>query len=753
MGILDWLKDQTTQSQPGRTGRAVYLDYDFSFGSFQVASTNTPVDPPANARWYGPGVEVKVGTLTLPGGMVYVGQGLQSSMGWIEPSLIDPTLRVNRKNPDRSGQYVNYWAAYHSIPPTARGAYLNWLADGRRDPSIPVGYVLLFIYGLERRVLVDIAADTSLSTELPAIRAEMTVLLERYGSRHASLTSRATEFIGLIDLMSDDTTMDFTADPPPLRSPTWTVPMRLRIGLGQLAARRQPIPAGWALAWGWYDPEIRLQTAATRCPVQFARLFAIRYRETYGDGFVVRPGKRRITFHYRPGNFGLSGGTLHLDDIPDVFDLKGPERKLSFLFSQVNTELDLYSRWIGRYHGQAGRLAALARLPPVLVDDSFDAVKRFRSWANDQLSGEPSATVEGSAVIGTWLIASSGRLSKPESTLLARLLDHLGFGIEPDVRFGGPPLALDGPVVLFRLDESGSPDPTPAYVAATVLGHLVAAVIGADRTRTARDVPAVTARISTSLALSVGERARLAAHLAWLWPTGIKLTGLKKRLDVLDHHERTFIGDVLIDIATAHLAVSPAVVTMLLKVFRLLGLDQESVPSRLHASMTGQRSSHALVRAADAREPARDPGFALDPATIQQRWSDTEAVSDLLGSIFEESGDDRGRPFAPMVTPSDHEPTPSENGSAASHAPDNGTPNDLTFPGFDLAHSRLLHELLSRDVWMRADFNDLATRHHLMPEGALDVLNEAAFEAAEEPLIEGDDELRINRHAVQELVT
>ncbi|PZS39501.1 MAG: hypothetical protein DLM62_07940, partial [Pseudonocardiales bacterium] len=54
--------------------------------------------------------------------------------------------------------------------------------------------------------------------------------------------------------------------------------------------------------------------------------------------------------------------------------------------------------------------------------------------------------------------------------------------------------------------------------------------------------------------------------------------------------------------------------------------------------------------------------------------------------------------------------------------------------------------------WSRADFAELAARHGVMPSGALDLINEVAMEAAGEPVIEGDDELIVNDHALRELL-
>lgn len=300
VGLFDRLTRKPTSFQSRQASRTLYVDYDFSLGLFQWTSGNEPVEPPTDATWYGPGEEVEVAGFSLPGGMIYVGQYLPSPTGLIEPSLIVPTRRVNRKNPDRTGQYMHSWPTYGSMARTSRGAYLEWLAEGRRNPSTSAAYALLFMAGLERRVLVDIAEDDALTGELPAIRAEMVALLDTYGDRDYLLQTRATEFVNLIDLMTDDLSKDDVGEPPPLVARTWVVPPGLRIGLGRFAARKQPIPAEWALAWGWYNPEIPQRAPMTRCTDAFSRLFPIRYRERFGDGLVVRPGKRGVTFYYRP---------------------------------------------------------------------------------------------------------------------------------------------------------------------------------------------------------------------------------------------------------------------------------------------------------------------------------------------------------------------------------------------------------------------------------------------------------------------
>lgn len=740
VGLFDRLTRKSTSFRWKQSSAARFIEYDFSFGSFQWPSRTTtstaPVLAERDARWYGPGDSVEVAGLRLPGGMIYVGNTLPSARGWNEPSLIVPGRRADLRKPDRGGQQMYYRLGYESMARSSRGAYLEWLAEGRRNPATSASYPFLFLCGLERRVLVDIAEDDALLAELPAIRAEAQALLDLYGDRDYHFATRAGNFVSLVDLMGDDLAGEVIGEPPPLGVRTWEVPLALRIGLGRFVARRQPIPAAWALSWGWHHPEIPQWMPMLRCTAEFARMFPIRYREAFGDGLLVRPGKRAVAFHYHPANSTLGGGSVELPGIPDVFHHRGPAGKLLAVVAQASTDLDAYSRWTGDRPERRRRLPALARLPAPLIDDSVEEIRRFRGWVNGQLAGAGTAVLPGSALIAQWQLSGPDRpvrpvrpdrLTKPDATFLAYLLGHLGFGIEPDVRFGGQPIAAQRPAVLFRL-EGAAPgsDSTvsAAYSAATVLAQLAAAVNGASAADGVADGNP-SDRIASLLRLSGPERARLDAHATMLANTDVTLTGLTKRLDALGDAGRAAIGEMLLALVTGASNVSPARVTMLMKIYRTLKLDPATVPGRLHARMTEARPSPArdpvLVRPGGAAEPgfrlpsedrpAASPAgheVALDHDAVRQRLADSEAVAALLGDIFAEP-DDRAVP--PAAAPG---PAPAADGAS---------PDDVAFPGLDLAHSRLLRDLAARDGWARAEFDALAGRYHLMPDGALDSLN------------------------------
>jgi hypothetical protein len=59
---------------------------------------------------------------------------------------------------------------------------------------------------------------------------------------------------------------------------------------------------------------------------------------------------------------------------------------------------------------------------------------------------------------------------------------------------------------------------------------------------------------------------------------------------------------------------------------------------------------------------------------------------------------------------------------------------------------------MTRQVWTRADVEDLAATRGLLPDGALDAINEAALDLSGEPLCEGADPILINSYALEEML-
>jgi hypothetical protein len=61
------------------------------------------------------------------------------------------------------------------MTPDQRKNYLDWLIGGRSDPEVELGYVFIYFYGLERRVVVD-------QRNLDEVADELMRLIPIYGA-------------------------------------------------------------------------------------------------------------------------------------------------------------------------------------------------------------------------------------------------------------------------------------------------------------------------------------------------------------------------------------------------------------------------------------------------------------------------------------------------------------------------------------------------------------------------------------------
>jgi TerB N-terminal domain/TerB-C domain/Tellurite resistance protein TerB len=694
-----------------------------------------------DSAWIPAGQPAHAGGYSIPGGFVYAGSGLAAEKGGMpEPALINPGLPVDPRVPDYAGAQMGYWPSYSAISPGCRAAYLHWLLDGRSTPGAYIGYVFLYYYGLERRLLVDSQRSPTARAEHPALVLEVERLLRIYGA-NPSFSGYAENLLRFLSLAGGP--RRYLSAPP--QQEGWELPFELRLGLGQLAADARPVPAAWALAWLRLHPAAWLRTPATRCPDEFDELFTRRYREQYGDGMTLGRSGPRLRATYRPANPGIISQDLSAGQrIPDVGNAEAPLVKLRELANGVCTELDAYSRYLGRHPSAAGSAGALALLPSELERPASAATQALVNWARSSLERADHATVSAADLLAHWSAASAGNGSpKGDAELLTRALERFGVGMEPDVRFGGPALAAHTHVVLFRRAPEIITASSAEYAAAATLTELGSAVALADGRLADAERTVIEQRIMGRPGLGEDERRRLHAHFTRVTADPPSPASLRKYVSLLPAALRQDAGDLLLAVALADGSVDRAEVTRVNRYFDALGLERPELGSG--PAMPGAEDLTPLRTAG-----APSPGYAipqpppkekpvgaavtLDPELIKARLAETERAASFLAEIF--TGED----------------TSSFSALAAPAAPDEPRGENPGPPGLDAAHRSFLVRLAQQPSWRRSEVDSIAAEFGLMPDGALEIVNEAAFEAAGEPACEGSDPVEINSDAVKEIL-
>lgn len=685
------------------------------------ASFRVPAAPKGfgAASWIPAGASVDVSGVSIPGGLVYVGTELKTPSGLNDPCLIDPSKSVASRG-DYTERQMGYWPSYSDIPASARRAYLNWLADGKKDPEADIGYVFIFFYGLERRAILDAAKDDAAKADWPIIAAELRRLLDIYGEKSGSFRSYAGSLLDWVSLAEHPEKAYLK--PIPSFPKSYELPLYIRVALGQTAVDKAPVPAQLALAWAKLDPTAYLRTPATRCGDEFDKLFIRKYQEAFGEGMVLPRNRTKLKLVHRPASAGFRGYDelrLNFGETPDITVLTAPIKKLQQVVEAATKELEPYSRFVGKNPEARHALEGLLQLPATLWPEG--AQKAL--LALKVRMGEGMVSISFQDLLAS--LDAKTALTKDKTLALARALESLNIGIEPDVLGGAKLPKPEEKVVLFAVPpgEAASRS-TPTYQAAALTLQLASAVAVADGEFTVEEMGHLRAQVQSWTHLTPNHIRRLLAHLRLLMTAPASLTALKKKLEPLDVAAKETIAAFMTTVAQSDGMVSPTEVKMLEKVYKALGIEPKKVFSDVHAVAAGAAPT------ASAAAKVEEAGFKLDPARIAALQKDTEAVSAMLSSIFKEE-----EQLVPAMVEADPEV----------EAPPPG------LLGLDEAHSALARLLLSRPEWTREELSDAAADLDLMVDGAIETLNEAAYDKHEVPFAEGEDPVTVNPELLEKM--
>ena len=242
-------------------------------------SGNSEVRPSGEAAaiWHGPGRPLTVNGHDLRDGMVYTGTAA-GHWGHFDDCVINPSLAIS---PRQAGP-LDYWPSYTRIGPEGRNAYLGWLSTGRKEPGIDIGYVFLFFYGLERRLILDSPPEAEVSALLDELRR----LRGLYGEHH-SFDEASERLIDVASLMRGPPDTPYVPDP---QADFRSMPLPLQVAVARDVAAKRPLQFDAAamsllsLREAWPLP----YHVSGLGRVVFLQLFRLRFEKAYPSGFPLK---------------------------------------------------------------------------------------------------------------------------------------------------------------------------------------------------------------------------------------------------------------------------------------------------------------------------------------------------------------------------------------------------------------------------------------------------------------------------------
>jgi tellurite resistance protein len=696
--------------------------------------------PVAKLDWYSPKQCLIHAGFLIDSGMVYASDRALAWPG--EPSAIITSLPVAAVSAHPLVDF-GYYPSYDRISAEQRRCYLEWLSAGRVDidpAKRSLGYVFIFFYGLERRILLDGDRDPSLLQEI--IR-----LLEHYGPAHRS-RSLKTYFLQLLhfagwQLGSDayrelwSRLLAFDGDRPDEDG--------LRFVLANLYQRGEPLDWLVACRLAFANVESRRSNVVARTQDKFFALFEQRFSEQFPTGFALDAAKQEALVQYRPASNALAHISYqrHKNNpfelrIPNVAGLHSQFKQLPKIWNACVDDLSGYSRALrSSLTGSGAALARWRALPPELqkVEDhplksGFDALLAAAPKEGDY------RFVPTAALASLAEIPERAKLAAAQSRQVVDFVNALGWQLAPDPGITGLPLAWNQEVTLFH---SPSTERITAEAAGlTRLLYLAVALAAADGSIETEELATFYQLVSAENAKEDDLSLLRATEASLRRDAHVAIRSLPQMAKLIPAESKQFVLRTMAHIAASDGEVSLDELKVLRRMARSFGLDADAAETLLREDESFREitiASAARSRAGGEKIPVRPPGrtatFALNEERIHALTQETREVISMLSVVM---ADAEEAPCAP--------PTATPDGSAP--------PQHEWLNGLDQRYRAAVVALISRDEITPSDFDCLAADNHLMPEDLFNAINTWSDEVLGDFLLERGENITIFRSLLPE---
>lgn len=684
----------------------------------------------ADVVFYGPGSTSIVDDKLLDSALIYFVSGTLNQP--YDSSLIETGLPVAKSG--RGAIQLPYWPSYRQCSPEQRRNYLNWLTSGKRDPFVELGYVFIYFYGLERRVVVDRQDSQAVIKELlrlfPIYKSSRS--FQRYCSSllwmSALLASGVRELTDDILIQIIDAT-EFWSE------------ANLSALLSIYQKQNLPLPPDVAFLVTEHDSRSPRSVVFKRHPEKFRELFNTRFSEMYKSGFRLKTSKRDYFFDYRPASESLSGISSGICRnrvmLPNTLGIPSQFKPLIQIWSDVIDDLKAFDRVQKKYSDDVVLTADVYEALPVELrnDDHPD----FNTWYRiiDKFTDDSGMSLIPIAELANSRgIAERSRLTKKQSHQILNTADCMDLCLEPDSRETGQNYRWDEYVSVFP--KEASEEDLKSYHAASILLRLGMSIACADGTVDKEELEMITTHLEQQFNLSRQESVRL-EHLSLLlsrYPADD--TSLARKLQELPEEQRNIIGDLLVGIASADEIITPDESKALKKTFRNLKLD----PARI------DRLSEGVVSVED--DTSAEAELVLNHDRIREIMSETSQVAEFLQTVMVEDDEEVSVPVVEPDLKNDVKSVPvepalhAENQTEVKYESGTEIATDFNYTGLDVRYQPFLKELLSRSQWSRIDLEACARSQGLMLMGALEAINEWSLDSLGDWLIdESEDTVQI----------
>jgi tellurite resistance protein len=727
MGLLDALKSlfgfgnsDSRPLSPTTTGRRATTDNDLTtvasarprMGGGQPIPRMQSVE--RHREWMGTGSVIDIAGRRLDQPLTYWIDAAHDDTPY-NPSTILAQVRVGQ-----SSSYTDpgYWPSYYRLSPDQRAGYLDWLAGGRINPQVPMGYVFIYFYGLEWRALIE-------QKDHQPICREIMRLHRVYGANN-SFHSYAGSLLGHILLSHARIEADASIIAAFASHPHKRFPAALLEGV-LYHYRDKGLPFDWIWYVAQHVKGCSNGTVQKLAPHEFRILLDKRYREAYPTGLVLPVPTQTVAlpYHWAMGSSPMGTKTTSCYGYLSHGSLWDP---IVALWQQVTAELKAFARTKSK---PMSTLAAFNALPGDLRSgQTHPEQARWDAWYQEAADdhGYVVTTIGDLALQAGIPSEPGGRFKSASLRQLYALLDGVGMSMEPDPRLGGSSITAKTQRVVYS-SEHGHSHPGFGYQCLRLLTEVCLSVAATQGALSDEKWSQLLVHLDPNHVLTPGDTERLRAFSYYYTHCDqARRTMTKARFAQLKPQQREGVAGLVVTIALADGVISADEQKALERIYKVLGLSKDRLAELVQAS-TDVAKPHALD---------------INWAAVAKLQAETAQVQGLLAEALKGSswdsddGSDTGH--APAKGES-APPTAPERPAAASASAD-----AQRFPDLDPRYAAVLMAITDHDELAQEAFHAACKAQSLMPAGVLDRVNEWAQEHLGDDLIIGEGPYTLQRH-------
>lgn len=706
----------------------------------QHATTPSPgsswprnVEPPRatlkGLTWLGLGTTVRIGSgaIELHDPLAYF-RDEAPRIDDAEPAAINLKLPIANNAQMPESRELPYWPRYDQLTPNQRRVYLNWLSHRRSFAPPELGYTFLFIYGLERRALLERQDVKLIFKELLRLRNLYQTSVEKVSRSFDRYTS---SFLWYLLLCEPSVLAERHFEAFARSIGQWDED-GLAFALSWLARAKCKLPDWLAFALAGRLPKSQTSVVAKRVGNELHDLFTKRFQSQFNSGFVLQSAKRDRQFSYRPASAALS--TMQVSG-PDPMGVLSQFNSLSDIWNSCISDLKRLSSAVAHSEGGAFTVATWNAMPTELrTNVDHPLIDQFTRFIEEHTGDNPQTIVTARALATVAGAAPDAKLTTSASRRIAETAANVGYCIEPDPRITGRGFDPDESIVLFLNLDGGAVDAARYAVASTML-NIGIALAHLDGHVDEGKLSLNAQQIDSAFDLNDQERRRLDMLRALRTKYGVELSDVTRPLKHLPQTDRERIAKFSLALVAADGVVTKEELKAIRRLYAALGFDrnqadaelagltakpsQDEEPVSVVAASAGVRGETIPTRSTDAAAK----GLQLNREAINAILKDTSDVARMLAAAMTVETDDEPKadkevPAAPIASKME--------GTSASD------------PRLPSQYEAFFQSLLRQPQWSRAELSAIAKQQGLMLAGAVDAINQWSTETNGGPLLYED---------------